>query len=75
MLADVAANGLLEVGDGFEDAASDTPAGDSREEPFDGVEPGCGCRGEVEDPARVIGEPLLDPGLRRGRLLGCLCVA
>ena len=67
MLADVAADGVFEVGDGFEDAASDTPAGDGREEAFDGVEPGCGGGGEMKHPSRMIGEPLSD--------LGCLWVA
>ena len=66
MLADVAADGLLEVGDRFEDAAPDLPAGDDGEEAFDGIEPGCGGRGEMEDPARVIGEPLLDLGMLVG---------
>ena len=63
MLSDVAADGVFEVGDRFEDAASDLPAGDGREEAFDGIEPGCGSRGEMEDPARVIGEPLFDLGM------------
>ena len=40
MFSDVAADGVFEVGDGFEDAASDLSAGDDREEAFDGVEPG-----------------------------------
>lgn len=63
MDADVAADGVLEVGDGFEDAASDAPAGDNGEEVFDGVEPGGGGGGEMEHPARMVGEPLSDLGV------------
>ena len=66
MVADVTADGVFEVGDGFEDAASDLPAGDGREEAFDGIKPGCGSRGEMEDPTRMIGEPLLDLGMLVG---------
>jgi len=66
VFADVAADGIFEVGDGFEDAASDLPAGDGREEAFDGIEPGCGGRSEMEDPARVIGKPLPDLGMLMG---------
>ena len=51
MLSDVAANGVLEIGDGGEHAAPDAPAGDDGEEVFDGVDPGGGGWGEVEDPA------------------------
>ena len=66
MLLDVAADGILEIGDRFEDAASDLPAGNDRKEAFDGIEPGCGGRGKMEDPSRVIGEPLLHPGVLVG---------
>ena len=60
MLLDVTADGVLEVCDGFEDAAPDSPAGDDGEEAFDGVEPRgrCGC--EMEDPARMIRQPFPD---------------
>ena len=67
MLADVAANCVFQVGNGFEDATPDLSAGDDREEAFDGVEPGCGGGGEMKHPSRMIGEPLSD--------LGCLWVA
>ena len=66
MLSDVAADGILEIGDRFEDAASDLPAGNDRKEAFDGIEPGCGGRGKMEDPSRVIGEPPLDLGMLVG---------
>ena len=33
MLSDVAADGILEIGDRFEDAASDLPAGNDRKKP------------------------------------------
>ena len=71
MLADVAADGVLEIGDGFEDAAPDAPAGDDGEEAFDGVEPRGGGWGEMEHPSWVIGEPLFDLGmLVRGVVVG-----
>ena len=66
MLADVAADGVFEIGEGFEDAAPDLPAGNGREEAFDSVEPGCRGRGEMEDPAGVIGKPLFHLGVLMG---------
>lgn len=39
VLLDVPANGLLEIGTGPEDAASDPSAGNEGKEGFDGVEP------------------------------------
>jgi len=39
VLLDVAADGILEIGDRFEDAASDLPAGNDRKEAYDGIEP------------------------------------
>lgn len=70
MLVDIAADGVFEVGDGFEDAASDAPAGDDREETFNRVEPGSGGRSEMEDPARVIGQPAPDLGVLVGGVIG-----
>ena len=67
VLVDVAADGVLEVGDGREDAASDAPSGDDGEEVFDGVEPGARGGREMEHPARVMGQPPMT--------LGCLWVA
>ena len=60
VLADVAADGVLEIGDGGEHAAPDAPSGDDREEVFDGVDPGRGGWREMEDPALMIGQPLPD---------------
>ena len=44
-------------------AASDPTARDGGEEALDGVEPGGRCRGEMERPARMIGEPFENLGL------------
>ena len=69
MLLDVAANGVLEIGDGGEHAAPDTPAGDDGEEVFDGVDLGGGGWREMEDPARMIGQPLLNFGMFVGGIV------
>ena len=37
--SDVGTDGLLEVGEGLEDAASDGPSGEGGEEVLDGLEP------------------------------------
>lgn len=63
MLLDVAANGVLKIGDRVEDAAPDAPAGDDGEDPLDGVEPGGRGGREMEDPARMIGLPFPDLGM------------
>jgi hypothetical protein len=57
VLADVAGDGVLEFGDGPEDTSPDAPSSDGGEEALDGVDPRrrLGC--EMEDPARVIGQP------------------
>jgi len=57
VLADIGGDGVLEIGNGFEDAAPDAPAGDGREEALDGIEPGRGRRREVKDPSWVVGQP------------------
>ena len=75
MLIEVAVDGGLKVDDGAEDTAPQALSGQSREEIFDGVEPGAGGRGEVEGPARMADEPGLEPRFREGRLFGCLWVA
>ena len=69
VFADVAADGVFEVGDRFEDAAWDSPAGNDREEAFDGVEPGGGGRGEREDPSGVVGQPVPDLGMLVGGIV------
>ncbi len=57
MLVDVALDGGLQVDDGMEDAALQALSGQGGEEVFDGVEPGTGCRREVEDPSGMTLEP------------------
>jgi hypothetical protein len=57
VLADIGGDGVLEIGNGFEDAAPDAPAGDGREEALDGIEPGRGRWREVKDPSWVVGQP------------------
>ena len=69
MLLDVAADGVLEVGDGLEDAAPDAPAGDDGEEAFDGVKPRGRGGGEMEDPARMVGQPFSDLGVLVGGVI------
>jgi hypothetical protein len=63
MRLDVARDDVFELGNGFEDAATDSSASDRREKPFDGVEPGGGCWGEVEGPSWMRGEPFQDIGM------------
>ena len=70
MLADVAGDGLLEVGDGVEHAAPQALSGQDGEEARDGVDPGRRGRGKVEHPARVA----LQPGADLGVLVGCVVV-
>jgi len=60
MLADEAADGVLEVGDRAEDTTFEPPSGEDGEEALDGVNPRCGGRGEMEDPSRMVVEPLSD---------------
>ena len=42
------------------DAAPDLALGDQSEEALDLIEPGCAGRGEVDVPARSLGEPVAD---------------
>ena len=63
MVSDVAGDCVLEIGDGFEGASTDAPSGDGREEALDGIEPRRGCRGEMEYPAGMIGQPVPDLGM------------
>ena len=39
VLAEIAADGILQVGNGFEDAPPDAPTGDDRKEAFHSIEP------------------------------------
>ena len=66
MRVNVAADRVLQVSDGFEDAASDFAPRDGREEPFDGVEPRGGGRREMERPSRMTGQPFHDVGMLVG---------
>src|SRR5271166_7063219 len=66
---DVRGDSVLEIGDGFEDAASDFAPGDGGEEPFNGIEPRRGSRGEMERPSRMTGPPFHDPGMRVGGVI------
>ena len=60
VLVDEAVDGGLEVDDGVEDAAPEPPLGELGEEAFDGIQPGAGCRHEVEGPAGMAVEPCAD---------------
>ena len=60
MRLDVAVDGVFEIGDGFEHAASDFSARDRREKSFDCVEPRRRSRREVEGPSWMVGEPFHD---------------
>ena len=58
VFGDEAVDGGLEVDEGAEHAAFQTPFGEFGKEALDRVEPGGRGRGEVEHPARVALEPL-----------------
>src|SRR5271166_448871 len=60
MFFDVAVNGGLEIDDALEDASLEAPLGEDSEEALDGIEPGCRCRREVEDEARMAPQPFDD---------------
>ena len=63
-------DGCLQVGHGFEDTALETVSGELGEISLDGVEPGARGRHEVEDEARMTGEP----GAYLGMLVGGIVV-
>ena len=69
MGVDVACDRVLQIVDGMEGSASDPAARDGGEEALDGVEPGGRCRGEMERPARMIGEPFENLGLFVGGVI------
>jgi hypothetical protein len=58
----------LELDEGAEDTALEA-APQFGEEAFNGIELGAGRRGEVEDEARMAGEPRLDLGMLVGRVV------
>lgn len=66
MLADIAGDGGLEVGDGLEDTAPQAASGQGGEEAFDSVQPGCRGWREMDHPSGMIGEPFQDVGLLVG---------
>ena len=70
VLLDVAVDGALEIGDRAEGAALEPAAGQRGEEALDGVQPGAGCRCEVEGPACMPAQP----GDRFGVLVGAVVV-
>jgi hypothetical protein len=71
MRLDIALDGVLQFGDGFEDAAADFSSRDGREESFDGIEPRRRCRREMKCPTRMIGQPRHNVGMFvRGVIVG-----
>jgi len=60
---DGAREGVVESGNGFDDATPDSSAPDRPEKPFGGVEPGGGPRGEAEGRSWMIIIPHL-PGFK-----------
>ena len=56
----------LQVGDGAEDAALEPSLGEDREEALDSVEPGSGCRCEMERPSRMAFKPTANIGMLVG---------
>ncbi len=58
MGANVGSDGCLKVGDGFENAVSDGPSGQDREEILESVELRSGCWGEMVRPTRIVRQPL-----------------
>src|ERR1700757_2214671 len=59
-LGEEAVDGGLEVNDRVKDAALQADAGELGEVAFDGIEPGGGCRGEVEGKAGMALQPGAD---------------
>src|SRR5882672_8348617 len=68
-LGDEAVDGGLEIEDGSEDAAFQSPLGQLGEVTLHGVEPGTRCRREVEDEAHVPSEPSLHLGMLMGGVI------
>jgi len=65
-LGEEAVDGRLEIDERAEHAALEAPFGQLGEEALDRVEPGCRCRREVEDEARVPIQPTADLGVLVG---------
>src|SRR6476619_4120250 len=64
-----AVDGDLEIADGAEDAANESPSGELGEESLGRIEPRCGGRSEVEGPAGVSGQAFPHFGLFMGSVV------
>ena len=64
-----AVDGIFEFPQGSENAALETLLCELGKEALDSVEPGSGCRGEVEDKPRMFFEPLHDVGMLVGGIV------
>jgi len=64
-----AVDGIFEFPQGSENAALETLLCELGKEALNGVEPGGGCRGEVEDKPRMFFEPLHDVGMLVGGIV------
>jgi hypothetical protein len=64
-----AVDGFLKFVEGSEHAALETLLCELGEEALDGIEPGSGCWGEVEDKPRMFFEPLDDVGMLVGGIV------
>lgn len=68
-LGDEVVDGGLQVNDGSKHASLEATARELSEEAFNRIKPGCGGQGEVECPAGVPGQPLVDPRMLVGRIV------
>ena len=66
MIVEIAIDGGLQVDDGVKASAPDAFSRQGGEEGFDCVKPRSGCRREVEPPAGMAHQPLLDLGMLVG---------
>jgi hypothetical protein len=69
VLRDEAIDDGFKIVYGSEDTAYQAPAREFGEEDLDGVEPGCGGRGEVEGPAAMAGQPCAHLGMFVGGIV------
>src|SRR5258708_40034660 len=60
MFLQVSVNGGLEADNAAEHTAFEPALGENGEKALDGIEPGSGCRGEVEREARMTPQPFDD---------------
>ena len=67
--ARISVDGGLEIDDAFEHASLEALPGQFGEEPFDGIEPGCRGRGEMEMEPRMPFEPGADLGMLVRRII------